>query len=157
MTLEIPVRAEWVKILSGSFLVAVGFFFMFEAFDDIEKWNVYKENQKIHQEYNKAEHEYQQLLQQRRQEYEQELQELTRQYEQKLQEYELSEALERRRQYDKKLKAEHVADSHTRRESRLFPYYPPEPYWYVKPSPPSLDSYRPLPTLRRDKDGNEMK
>ena len=33
---------QWIKILGGSLLFAVGFFFLFEAFASVEIWNLYQ-------------------------------------------------------------------------------------------------------------------
>jgi hypothetical protein len=34
--------SQWIKLLGGSLLVAVGFFFLFEAFASMEIWNFYQ-------------------------------------------------------------------------------------------------------------------
>ena len=34
--------SQWIKLLGGSFLVAVGFFFLFEAFNSMEEWNSHR-------------------------------------------------------------------------------------------------------------------
>ena len=34
--------SQWIKILGGSLLFAVGFFFLFEAFASVEIWNLYQ-------------------------------------------------------------------------------------------------------------------
>ncbi len=47
---DIP-ESKWLKILGGSFLVAVGFFFLFEAFNSIEIWKEYQRFQKELQQY----------------------------------------------------------------------------------------------------------
>ena len=33
--------SQWIKILGGSILVAVGFFFLFQAFISVERWHIY--------------------------------------------------------------------------------------------------------------------
>ena len=34
--------SQWIKLLGGSLLFAVGFFFLFEAFASVEIWNFYQ-------------------------------------------------------------------------------------------------------------------
>ena len=34
--------SQWIKIVGGSILFAVGFFFLFEAFASVERWNSYQ-------------------------------------------------------------------------------------------------------------------
>ena len=34
--------SQWIKILGGSLLFAVGFFFLFEAFASVEIWTLYQ-------------------------------------------------------------------------------------------------------------------
>ena len=34
--------SQWTKILGGSLLVAIGFFFLFEAFASVEIWDLYQ-------------------------------------------------------------------------------------------------------------------
>jgi putative Mn2+ efflux pump MntP len=34
--------SQWIKLLGGSLLVAVGFFFLFEAFNSMEEWKSHR-------------------------------------------------------------------------------------------------------------------
>ena len=44
-------RQEWLKILGGTLLFTAGFFFLFEAFASIDRWDLYQNEKRDDREY----------------------------------------------------------------------------------------------------------